>query len=286
VLLDSVQLGAARFEGVYAGVSDAFATLSRTGRQHVDGALGYSLFSELVLTLDFPARRVVLSHARPADLPPIQAELALTAPDDVPLVTVQLQGQPLELAIDTGATDSLQIPYELANTLHWKYEPRPGSLVASVGENARELVGRLTGPLSVGAVQLAEPIVMLTGGNASMGIGFLQHFCVVFDPGQGRVWLCADDAGPARAAPLRSVGLSLESEAAGWRVVGVIPGSPAEGNAVSAGDLITLIEGQPALQWSRDQLDRWIDTRTTVALQIASGSSPRDLVLRVWSLVP
>jgi C-terminal processing protease CtpA/Prc len=85
---------------------------------------------------------------------------------------------------------------------------------------------------------------------------------------------------------LRSVGLSLETEAAGWRVVGVIPGSPAEGNAVSAGDLITRIEGRPALQWSRDQLDRWIDTRATVALQITSEPGPRDLVLRVWSLVP
>ena len=176
VVLASIQLGGARFEGVTAGISNAFDTLSRTGGQHVDGALGYSLFSELVLTLDFPARRVVLSHARPVDLPPVQAELALTAPDDVPLVTVQLQGQPLVLEIDSGATDSLQIPFELANTLHWKYEPRPGSLVAAIGENARELVGRLTGPLGVGTVQLAEPIAALTGGNASLGIGFLQHF--------------------------------------------------------------------------------------------------------------
>jgi predicted aspartyl protease len=286
VLLDSIQLGAARFEGVYAGVSDTFATLARTGRQRVDGALGYSLFSELVLTLDFPARRVVLSHDRPTNLPPVQAELALTAPDDVPLVTVQLQGQSLELEIDSGATDSLQIPFELANALDWRYEPRPGSLVAAVGENARALVGRLNGPLCVGAVQTAEPIAMLTGGKASLGIGFLQHFCVVFDPGQGRLSLCAADPGPARAAPLHSVGLSLEAATAGWRVIGVIPGSPAEGSGVSAGDLITLIEGQPAVQWSRDQLDHWIDTRSTVALQVFGGSSPRDLVLRVWSLVP
>jgi predicted aspartyl protease len=286
VLLESIQLGAAQFEGVYAGISDAFAALSLTGRQHVDGALGYSLFSELVLTLDFPARRVVLSHARPADLPPVQAELALTAPNDVPLVTGQLQGQPVEFEIDTGATDSLQIPVELAKTLRWRFEPRPGALVAAVGENSREMVGRLAGPLAVGSVQQAEPIAAVTGGAASLGIGFLRHFCVVFDPSHGRLWLCAADAGPARAAPLRSVGLSLEAEAAGWRVVGIIPGSPAEGGGVSAGDLISRIEGRPAAQWSRDQIDRWIDTRTTVALQIGGGSNSRNLVLRVWPLVP
>jgi C-terminal processing protease CtpA/Prc len=82
------------------------------------------------------------------------------------------------------------------------------------------------------------------------------------------------------------VGLSLEAEAAGWRVVGIIPGSPAEGGGVAAGDLISCIEGRPAAQWSRDQIDRWIDTRATIALQIGDGSSPRNLVLRVWPLVP
>ena len=286
VLLDSIQLGAARFEGVYAGVADAFASLSRRAGQHVDGALGYSLFSELILTLDFPARRVVLSHTRPTDLPPIQAELAVTAPDDVPLVTVQLQGQPVELEIDSGATDSLQIPVELAKTLRWRFEPRPGPLVAAVGENIREMVGRLAGPLCVGAVQLAEPIAAVTGGGASLGVDFLRHFCVVFDQSQERLLLCAPDAGPARAAPLRSVGLSLEAETDGWRVRGVIPGSPAEGDGVSAGELITRIEGQPAAQWSRDQLDNWIDAHEMVALQVVGEPSPRDLVLRVWPLVP
>ena len=286
VLLDSIELGAARFEGVYAGISDTFGPLCRLGGERVDGALGYSLFADLVLTLDFPKRRMVLSHARPVDLPPVQAELSLTAPGDVPLVTVQLQGQPVELEIDTGATDNLQIPVELAKALRWKYEPRQGPLVAAIGENIREMVGRLADSLAIGAVQQAEPIAAITGGGASLGNGFLQHFCVVFDPGQDRLWLCAADAGPARSAPMRSVGLSIEAETAGWRVVGVIPGSPAEGNGVSPGDVIAHIEGRPATQWSRDQFDHWIDTHATVALQIIGGSSPRNLVLRVWPLVP
>jgi C-terminal processing protease CtpA/Prc len=82
------------------------------------------------------------------------------------------------------------------------------------------------------------------------------------------------------------VGLSLAAETAGWRVLGVIPGSPAEGGGVSAGDLITRVEGRPAAEWSRDQIDRWIETQATVALRIVSGSNSRDLVLRVWPLVP
>lgn len=286
VILESVQLGAARFEGVFAGISDTFGSLSHLGGQHVDGALGYSLFADLILTLDFPQNRVVLSRARPADLPPVQAELALTAPNDVPLVTGQLQGQPVEFEIDTGASDSLQIPVDLAKTLRWRFEPRPGPLVAAVGENIREMVGRLDGSLAIGPVQQAEPIAAITGGGASLGIGFLHHFCLVFDPDHGRLWLCAADAGPGRAAPLRSVGLSLAAETAGWRVLGVIPGSPAEGGGVSAGDLITRVEGRPAAEWSRDQIDRWIETQATVALRIVSGSNSRDLVLRVWPLVP
>ena len=108
----------------------------------------------------------------------------------------------------------------------------------------------------------------------------------MFDPGQGCLALCAADAGPARAASLRSLGMSLEAEAAGWRVVGIIPGSPAEGSGVSAGDLVTRIEGRPAALCSRDQLQQLIDTRSAVAVQVAGESGPRDLVLRAWSLVP
>jgi C-terminal processing protease CtpA/Prc len=83
-----------------------------------------------------------------------------------------------------------------------------------------------------------------------------------------------------------SIGLSLISDAAGWKVAGIIPGSPAERAHLAVGELVTRIEGRPACDWSRDQIGRWIDSHDSVSLALTGPSGRRDLTLRVWALVP
>ena len=72
----------------------------------------------------------------------------------------------------------------------------------------------------------------------------------------------------------------------GWRVAGIIPNSPAEQAAIKEGDLVTQIEGQPARNWARDQIQNWIDAHATLALRLSATSGEREVNLRVWSLVP
>ena len=100
------------------------------------------------------------------------------------------------------------------------------------------------------------------------------------------MWLCGPDTAPIIPTAERSDGLSLYSDSGGWRVAGVIPGSPAEDANIAPGALVTQVEGRTALSWTRDQMEQWIDTHAEIALVVAEQSGERALKLRAWDLVP
>jgi len=285
VLLASIDCGAARFEGVTAGIT-SFELQSRANGFRVDGILGYSLFAGLYVTFDFPHRALRLSREWPQSLPPVRASLDATEDDGVPFVSLGVQGIECQAIVDTGSNGSLQLSNSLAGTLTWKTPPRPGSLVGAIGGVGREWTGRLTGTLELGEVRQTEPVVSLSAGSPSLGIEFLRSFTPVFRPGGGKVWLCSESAADVPSPPVRSVGLSLLAETDGWRVVGIIPDSPAESARIAAGDVITEIEHRPARDWTRTQLQAWVDSHDTVALAVASAAGARDFLLPVWALVP
>lgn len=284
-LFDSIELGGVRFEGVIAGILP-MTGLTQVDGQRIDGALGFSLFSDVVLGLDYPGRRVLLGPGWPENLPPLRAEMAVHEHAEVPFIAARLQDQSFEIEIDSGSNGSLHLPEELAAVLSWKAEPRPGSLIEAIDEEARDYLGRLNGQLTFGSLVLPEPVASIGSSEPSIGYDVLGRFCIVFDQRADKVRFYSREAGPIASPSERSVGLSVKLDPAGWRVARVVPGSPAEEARLGAGDLITLIQGKPARNWSRDQLHDWVDTHDALRLRVVSGGASRDLKLRVWLLVP
>ena len=285
VLLDTVTLGTVQFQGVVAGVVP-LELQSKVDSRALDGLLGYSLFSDVFFALDFPNQDLVLGDNWPKNLPPVRTELAVMEHSEAPFVAVKIQGKEFEVMIDTGSNDRLHLPPEAVASLSWKIEPRPGFLLAVAGETGREQVGRLSGTLELGRLRQMEPVVGISDGPPTIGVDLLHSFCVVFHETEDKLWLCSGDDGPLPSPPERSVGLSLLADAGGWRVAGIIPGSPSEDAAIGEGDLVIEIEGQPARNWTRDEIQKWIETHATIALRLSGKSGEREVNLRVWSLVP
>jgi predicted aspartyl protease len=285
VLLDTVTVGGVEFEGVEAGVVP-LELQSKVDSRQLDGLLGYTLFSDLFFALDFPGQRLVLSKEWPKDLPAVRAELPIHENSEVPYIPVTVQGRAMDVMIDTGASDRIHLPPEETTGLDWKTEPRPGLLIAAAGEVGQEKEGRLSGSLEIGAVEQPNPVVGVSGGSPNLGMGLLHSFCLVFHEGEDKFWLCSDETGPLPSPPDLTMGFSMMAETGGWRVAGIIPNSPAEQAEIAKGDLVTRFEGRPAAEWTRDQIQGWVDTHHTVALRVTSPAGERELVLRVWALVP
>jgi hypothetical protein len=286
VVLGSIEFGGVRFEGVPAVITDSFGKLSAIEGRRVDGALGFPLFADLFLGLDFPNQRILVGSQWPADVPAPRMSLPVIEHADVPFVRVQIQGQPVELMIDTGSNQALQLSNRFVPLLKWKVEPRVGAMVAVFGEIGREAIGRLAGTMQIGGLQQVEPTAIVSTGPSSLGLRSLERFCVVFHQAENRVWLCGANAAPVLPTAERSIGLSLYSDSGGFRIAGVIPGSPAEEAHLAIGTLITQIEHRPATSWTRDQLEDWINTHSALALVVASAAGDRSLSLRAWELVP
>jgi predicted aspartyl protease len=285
VLIDTVTLGGVEFEGVEAGVVP-LDLQSKVDSRQLDGLLGYTLFSDLFFAVDFPGQHLVLSKGWPKDVPAVRAELPIHESSEVPFIPVTVQGRDLEVMIDTGASDRIHLPPEETTGLEWKVEPRPGLLVAAAGEVGQEKEGRLSGMLELGSVRQQDPVVGVSGGSPNLGVGLLHYFCLVFHEAEGKFWLCSDETGLIPSPPDLTVGVSMFADHGGWRVAGIIPDSPAEQAAIAKGDLLTQIEGRPAVEWTRDQVQAWMDSHATMTVRVASAAGERDLTLRVWALVP
>jgi Aspartyl protease/PDZ domain len=273
------------FEGVIAGVVP-LELQSKIDRQPLDGLLGYSLFSDLYFALDYPNHRLVLSKSWPKNLPPVRAQLPITERSGVPFVPITVQGKPFEVMVDTGANDSFHLPPAAVKALTWKVAPRPGFMLAVAGGTSREHIARLAGALALGPLRQKQPVVGLSEGPATIGLGLLHSSCLVFHEDEEKLWLCSTQKKLPLAAPVRTVGLSLFADPAGWQVAGIIPHSPAEAAGIGEGDLVTAIEGRPARAWTPDQIQGWIDTHPALAIYLSAPSGERELSLPVWLLMP
>lgn len=180
VMLSSVRLGAAHFEGVSAAVSDTFEKLSAIEGRKIDGALGFTFFLDVFFGLDLPKQRLLLSTRWPTDLYPIRAKLDVVEHADVSFVRAFIQGKVVELMIDTGSNEGLRLPLSAESAFSWKVKPRPGPLVATFGETAPETIGRLNGSLRLDRIEQLEPVATFSAGPSSLGLKTLQRLCVLF----------------------------------------------------------------------------------------------------------
>jgi hypothetical protein len=277
------RLGDATFLDVPAGVHD-FGELSAQLGTAIDGVFGLSVFRDVLLTLDYPAERLVLDpHGR----------LAGTSPDEfvalygagVPLTRVRVGAQEAAALLDTGSDVGLALAP--ASGAAFTTPPRPGPLRATLAGETAPLVGRLAAELRVGSHAVANPLVEVAEGPAVIGGAILRHFAVTFDQQRERVALRrGEGAGPLTGASARSVGLSFRRAASGWEVAAVIADTPAAALPIRAGDICVQIDGEPVAAWPIDRFNARLRTAERVTLTFASAGGPREHSIPVVDLVP
>ena len=129
VTLKRLDLGSTRFEGVQALVHDLDDLSNHLGVR-IDGVLGFPLFRETILTLDYLHPRVTIT---PSGV--LMAMPGVTIPfnneQNTPLIPIQLGAESFIALVDSGSDAALSL-----NTvgLHpaFQYGPRPGALVATL----------------------------------------------------------------------------------------------------------------------------------------------------------
>ncbi|MBI2497909.1 MAG: aspartyl protease family protein [Opitutae bacterium] len=246
VTLRRVALGAATFEGVPALVFD-FTDLSDQLGLQIDGILGFPLFR----TLAFNSER------------------------HTPLIPVQMGTESFIVLIDSGSDGSLSLN---PAGLHPRFAsgPRTGTLISSLAGDRQQLTGRLSQDVLIGTHTITRPIVDLTDQLSSIGGEFLRHFTLTFDQRLNRVTLVRDTDGAVTMEPRRNPGLSFARSPVYWRVLSVIPDTPAAELPVQAGDLCVRINGELVEKWTFDRYAALLKSAAKVTYNFLRGAKETD----------
>jgi hypothetical protein len=283
VTLTRIQLGSARFEYVPALVYDCADLTAQFGVK-IDGILGFPLFQNAVLTLDYPHERIVLRSRIPEDGLPGEAILFNNA-DKTPLIAIRLGDREFAALIDSGSSAAIAInPAGLAP--RFSFGPVDGPTIGTLTGDRPSKVGRLADVVRMGSFDIPRPVAEVTDELSSLGGGVLSHFTVTFDQAHDEVFFQRDETEPLRIPALRGTGMSFRKTPAYWKVAGIVPGSPAEAGGVRPGDLVSRVNGEPVDNWDLSRYDRLIATADRIDFTFLDGAQESGKSIGVVAIVP
>lgn len=281
--IERIELGDARFEDVPVLIYDCAALSAHLGIK-IDGILGFPLFREAKLTLDYPNSRLILAPAKSNALSPGDP-IPYTSTHGAPLISIGVGKTHLAALVDSGSDAALNLNPAGLN-LTYSAPPRPAVLVGTLTGDHLQESARINEPLTLGQYTLNSPIVYLNDNLNSIGGEVLKNFSVTFDQEKKTVSFQREARGPITMPAKRSTGLSFSKTPAYWRVAGVVPDSPATWADVKAGDLISRINGEPVAAWDYQRYAALIASADKITYTFLRGTAEEDRTLSVFLLVP
>ena len=145
------------------------------------GILGFTLFKDFLLTLDYVNGRMILASG---ELTPDgeKSVLPFRMPDGVPIARLRIGNRDIEAQIDSGGA-GLSLPERLIPQLRLAAEPVVFANGESLSTRFQIKVARLASDVHLGEITLDQPWVEINPAFplANFGSCPLQHFTVTFD---------------------------------------------------------------------------------------------------------
>jgi CubicO group peptidase (beta-lactamase class C family) len=185
VRVGSLEIGGARFEGIEAAVRDY--NERRVGAP-IDGILGFGLFQELLLTLDYPAGKVRIERGA---LPPPDGGdvIPIRVDRGIPSIDLVVDSLHVDADVDAGSMGGFSLPDRLIERLPLDSAPRVVGHARTVSNEFDIKAARLKGSLRIGGREFANPTLefqpIFAMGN--VGSRVLRDFAVTFDQANRRM---------------------------------------------------------------------------------------------------
>jgi hypothetical protein len=282
--LPSLELGSTRFANVRAVVYD-FVDFSNHLGLTVDGIIGFPVFRDLLLTLDYPRHRIVLSPRFPARAIAGTALPFALEDGTRPIVNVELGDKAFMALLDSGSDLAFTLDATGLNP-RFMAGPRTGPVVTTLSGNAPRQIGRLADSLLLGGCEVREPRVMLTDQLSTIGSEILRHFTLTFDQHRSQVIVSPERDSAVKLPPQRTTGLSFARLPAEWRVLQVLADAPPATRQIEPGDAIVGINGEPVVQWNLDRFDQHLRSADTVDYLFRRDNRSYLVRVPVYDLVP
>jgi predicted aspartyl protease len=148
---------------------------------YCQGLLGFTLFRDYLLTLDYPGKRMTLSSGELAQ-DKKNSIIPFRMPDGIPIVHLQIGSEPVEAQLDSGGT-GLSLPEHVAARLKFAVGPTAFASGQSLSTRFRVNGGQLASDVHLGRYTFAQPFVEINPAFplANFGSCPMQSFVFTFD---------------------------------------------------------------------------------------------------------
>jgi hypothetical protein len=201
VQLDSLAIGGVQFHNVEAIMRD-YNRMSPPDAPHIDGILGFNLFADYLLTLDYVGKRVRLEQG---ELPKADGKeiLDFQSENGMPIVELQVGTLKVNAHIDSGNMRSeLTLPTALIDKLTLASTPKVVGRARTTSNEFEIKEALLKDSLHLGGYEIAGPTITFADifKDANIGSRLLQKFTLTFDQKNHRVRLIRQSASAAAVA--------------------------------------------------------------------------------------
>lgn len=174
--VDSFDTGNVHLGDFLAGV-DVAPRLDDT-----DGVVGLKMFNELLVTFDYPGKKMRLTGGKLTSGDP--HVLPYRTEKGVPNIDIDVAGQKVSVDIDAGSPAMLSLPLSLAKSLPLDGEPQVVGHGRTMNNEFDVYAATLKGDAHVGDLGVTNPqldfVEIFPVGN--LGSRFLGQYVVTFDP--------------------------------------------------------------------------------------------------------
>jgi hypothetical protein len=179
---DRIQVGGLTLKGVTLSERPSMPS-GTTVESKLDGILGFGVFARLLLTLDYPNKKLRIEEGRVEQGPDT---IAFTSRSGIPIIGATLAGAPVSVIVDSGSDGGIILPIGLERTLKLG-QIRKGSIARTAYNSSQMEFATLDGDMKFGPITIERPQVdflpLLRLPN--IGFGVLQNYKVTFDEANG-----------------------------------------------------------------------------------------------------
>lgn len=271
----------------------------RGTRPPVAGLVGYDLLAQFAIRLDYESGTLTLTPARAFHYGEAGTRVPLFFADKLPVLRASADGIEGWFEIDTGSSEAIVLQRRFVD--QYGFESRhpggPRMKVGGVDEVFETIAARLD-RFTIANAEIERPVVEFPSGgknglpvvdvDGSIGYQILRQFVITFDYSHQSLWFQRSAAFGIKTVQWKTGFQAVKVDGPGFRVVTVLPNTPAAASGISVGDVITEVDGRPAVSVGQAEFSGLMrgPDGTLIHLGMVRDGTPRLVTLTLKELLP